>query len=143
MQRRLVLIAAVLAVAACAQPSGPTTGSSSAPQGSQSASSGPTTLQAVMKVEPASLAAHPLTPTGISIALPQRMFNATLDIDDGQEQTHPYLAEALPRVGTDSWEVLPDGGMRTTWRLKPGITWHDGAPLGADDFVFANEIYQT
>ncbi len=71
------------------------------------------------------------------------MFNANLDIDDGQEQAHPYLAEALPKVGTDSWQVFPDGRMQTTWRLRPGLTWHDGTAASADDFVFALKIYET
>jgi peptide/nickel transport system substrate-binding protein len=94
-----------------------------------------------MKVEPASIAAHPVTPTGISIAFAQRIFNATLDIDDGQERTRPYLAEALPRLNTDSWRVSPDGTMETTWRLKPNLSWHDGTPLSAEDFAFAARLY--
>src|SRR5205814_3133356 len=26
-------------------------------------------------------------------------------------------------------------------RLKPGLSWHDGAPLTSDDFVFAWQLY--
>jgi peptide/nickel transport system substrate-binding protein len=96
-----------------------------------------------MKVEPASLAAHPLTPTGISIAFAQRLFNATLDIQDGSEHTHPYLAESLPQLNSESWKVQPDGTMETTWRLRPNITWHDGTPLTAADFVFGWKVYAT
>jgi peptide/nickel transport system substrate-binding protein len=55
----------------------------------------------------------------------------------------PLLAEALPRLHTDSWRVFPDGGMQTTYRLKPGLTWHNGAPLSAEDFVFAWRVYRT
>jgi len=31
--------------------------------------------------------------------------------------------------------------METTYRLKPGIVWHDGQALTADDFVFAYEVF--
>src|SRR5712692_9073159 len=32
--------------------------------------------------------------------------------------------------------------MDVTWKLKPNLTWHDGAPLTADDFVFGMQVYQ-
>ncbi|HEY3117557.1 MAG TPA: ABC transporter substrate-binding protein [Chloroflexota bacterium] len=73
----------------------------------------------------------------------KRFFNAWLTLTDAQGQNSPYLAEALPRLNTDTWRVLPDGRMETTYRLKPNLTWHDGAPLTADDFVFAGQVYQT
>jgi peptide/nickel transport system substrate-binding protein len=44
-------------------------------------------------------------------------------------------------LGTDSWRVFPDGQMETTYRLKPNLTWHDGTPLSAEDFVFAFQVY--
>jgi len=94
-----------------------------------------------MRVEPASLAAKPLTSTGISVAHAVRLFNAVLDIDDGQEVTRPYLVEALPQLNTDTWRVFPDGKMETTYRLRPNLTWHDGTPLSAEDFVFAWKVY--
>jgi peptide/nickel transport system substrate-binding protein len=33
--------------------------------------------------------------------------------------------------------------METTYHLKPNLTWHDGAPLSAEDFVFAWKVYST
>src|SRR5206468_2197501 len=48
-----------------------------------------------------------------------------------------------PRLNTDSWRMEPGGGMETTYRLKPNVTWHDGLPLDADDFVFAWQVYAT
>jgi peptide/nickel transport system substrate-binding protein len=33
--------------------------------------------------------------------------------------------------------------METTYRLKPGLTWHDGTALSAEDFVFAWRVYAT
>src|SRR5687767_7615202 len=71
--------------------------------GAPQTNAAPRTLQAIMKVEPASLASRPLTSTGISVAFALRLVNATLDITDGQEAAHPYLARELPKIGADSW----------------------------------------
>ncbi len=70
-----------------------------------------------------------------------RMFNAGLVEGDDRDAHHPGLAEALPQLGTDSWRVFPDGQMETMYRLKPNLTWHDGASLSADDFAFAFQLY--
>jgi peptide/nickel transport system substrate-binding protein len=72
-----------------------------------------------------------------------RLFNAELDIEDGRATVHPYVAESLPQLNSDSWRVFPDGRMETTYRLKPNLTWHDGTPLAADDFAFAWRVYAT
>ncbi|HEY3117340.1 MAG TPA: ABC transporter substrate-binding protein, partial [Chloroflexota bacterium] len=70
-----------------------------------------------------------------------RLFNAMLDYLDESETTHPYLAESLPQLNTDTWRVSPDGAMETTYRLRPNLTWHDGTAFSADDFVFGWEVY--
>src|SRR5439155_17572422 len=41
----------------------------------------------------------------------------------------------------ESWQVFPDGRMETTYKLRPNLTWHDGTPLTAADFVFAWQVY--
>jgi peptide/nickel transport system substrate-binding protein len=81
--------------------------------------------------------------TGVAENVPATIFNATLAIADERARAAPYLAAALPQLNTDSWKLFPDGTMETTYRLKPNLTWHDGAPLTAADFVFAWEIYAT
>src|SRR5439155_14505785 len=40
-------------------------------------------------------------------------------------------------------QVFPDGTMQTTYTLRPNLTWHDGEPLTADDFVFSWRVYST
>src|SRR5206468_9947407 len=60
--------------------------------------------------------------------LAQALFNAGLSELDLHDAPHPYLAQDLPRLGTDSWQVLADGRMETIYRLRPGLVWHDGAP---------------
>jgi len=62
---------------------------------------------------------------------------------DVHENTHPQLAEALPQFGTDTWKVFPDGRMETTHRLRPNLTWHDGAPLTPEDFAFGLRVYKA
>lgn len=71
----------------------------------------------------------------------RRVFNASLALYDDRGELRPYLAEALPQLNTDSWRLLPDGRMETAYRLRPGLAWHDGTPLTADDFVFAFGAY--
>jgi len=93
--------------------------------------------------EPPQLAARSLVTTGGAFGIPPRFFNATFDIVDVREITHPNLVEALPRLDTDTWQVFPDGRMETRYQLKPNLTWHDGTPLHAEDFVFAHRVYKT
>jgi peptide/nickel transport system substrate-binding protein len=71
----------------------------------------------------------------------KRFFNASMSLMDGAGGIHPYLAETLPQLNTDSWRVLPDGRMETTYRLKSNLSWHDGTALTAEDFVFALKLY--
>ena len=94
-------------------------------------------LTASIAVEPTYLSALPPLPPGGASDFYQRMFNAFLELYDDQGRALPYLAEALPALNTDSWVVFPDGRMETRYRLKPNLTWQDGARLTADDFVFA------
>src|SRR6476660_6201894 len=75
------------------------------------------TLVMIARGEPPSLAAKPLVSAGaVGNIVP--LFNATLDYVDENGTAHPYLAEALPELNTDSWRVSPDGRMETTYRLK-------------------------
>jgi peptide/nickel transport system substrate-binding protein len=97
----------------------------------------------VARSEMATLAASP--PQGMNLGLTSgtttRLFNAGLSLENAQGSALPYLAEDLPRLNTDTWRVQPDGRMETTYRLRPSLTWHDGAPLTARDFVFSWRVY--
>jgi peptide/nickel transport system substrate-binding protein len=72
-----------------------------------------------------------------------RMFNAGIAYQDERQNYHPELAESLPQLNTDAWRVFPDGQMETTYKLKPNLTWHDGTPLSAEDFVFSFQVYTS
>jgi peptide/nickel transport system substrate-binding protein len=93
-----------------------------------------------MRFEPATLTRMSPSTQGLTPAAPWQLFHAGLMHEDERLVPHPQLTEALPQVGTDSWKVFPDGRMETTWRLRPNLTWHDGAPLLADDFVLADRF---
>ncbi len=56
---------------------------------------------------------------------------------DDQGNAFPMLATVLPSRDNGTWLVRPDGTMQTTYRIHPNVTWHDGTPLTARDFVFA------
>jgi len=103
------------------------------------------TLVLVAQQVPLTFAAIPLggSATGLSINIPLTIFNANLATADQRGNPLPFLAESLPQLNTDSWRVFPDGTMETTYRLKPNLTWHDGQPLTADDFVFGEQVYTT
>jgi len=101
-------------------------------------------LVMIIRVEPIAVAGKPpQLDAGTSPYVPRRLFNATLGLVDDKAHHRPELAETLPELHTDSWKVFPDGRMETTYRLKPNLTWHDGHPLTAEDFVFAWRVYAT
>jgi peptide/nickel transport system substrate-binding protein len=91
----------------------------------------------LIRTEPRTLASRVTVGSGRAV---QDVVNADLTYRDGQDVPQAYLAEALPKLGTDSWRVFPDGRMETVYRLRPGLVWHDGTPLTADDFVFTQRV---
>jgi peptide/nickel transport system substrate-binding protein len=55
----------------------------------------------------------------------------------------PELAAQLPTRDDGGWRTLPDGRTETTWRLRPGVRWHDGMPVTAHDALFAYELLKA
>jgi peptide/nickel transport system substrate-binding protein len=96
-----------------------------------------------LRVEPTTISPKPFRQAGIEIGIVLRLFNAGFAIKDERDVAHPYLVESLPELNTDNWRVLGDGRMETTYRLRPGLVWHDGTPLIADDFVFSRRVFAT
>jgi len=80
---------------------------------------------------------------GLNLIAVRQIINADLARLDESDGVHPMLAESLPQLNSDSWRVSADGKMETTFRLRPNLTWHDGQPLTADDFVTAWKVYTT
>lgn len=130
----------VLVVAGCS-PAAPT-GGGTAPEAAGQSRPAPRNLVLIAQAQPDSVAAKSVRRTGgRRIDGTLRLFNAGLAIHDDRDEKHPYLAEALPRLNTPSWQLFPDGRTETTYLLRPGLTWQDGPPLTADDFVFAWRVY--
>jgi len=63
-------------------------------------------------------------------------------VQDDHGKLHPQLAESVPSIENGLWRLLPDGRMETTWKIREGARWHDGAPVTADDFVFTARVVQ-
>jgi peptide/nickel transport system substrate-binding protein len=52
----------------------------------------------------------------------------------------PWLAGELPSIERRTWTVNADGSMDTTWKLRPGIQWHDRVAFKASDFIFGWQV---
>jgi peptide/nickel transport system substrate-binding protein len=60
----------------------------------------------------------------------------TLAQIDAFDHPHASLAAEVPSVAGGTWRINPDGTMDVTWKLKPGVTWQDGAPFTSEDLMF-------
>lgn len=138
--RGLLLVVGGALLAACA-PSAPASqrGPESGPADGPVTSS--RTMTMLVRYEVTDLGGK--IPGSSSPVVTKRLFNAQLALIDSAGAARPYLAEALPRLNSESWRVFPDGRMQTTYRLRPNLTWHDSRPLTADDFEFALRAYTT
>ena len=83
------------------------------------------TITRALTSEPTSLDPHGPIGTGQSVIFPF-LFD-TLVYRQADNTYHPYLAE--------SWTVAADG-LSVEFKLKPGITFHDGSPLNAEAVQF-------
>ena len=62
-----------------------------------------------------------------------RLFYEPLAAWDAEGNMVPILAAEIPNAEEGS--VSADG-LSVTWKLKRGVTWHDGKPFTADDVIF-------
>lgn len=136
--RSLVVMILALTVVGCAQPASLSTAEPQPPAKAQPSK----TLVIVLRQEPVFLAGTAPSAGNITTGTQKRIFNAGLTQSNGQDEPIPYLAESIPQLNTDSWRLQVDGRMETIWRLKPNLTWHDGTPLDAADFVLAWRVYK-
>lgn len=141
LQWRIASVVLFAFVAGCAP-----AGQSAGPRGADMPDVAPEksrTLVAVVRNEPSIMSRKfPNTGSNAQVGDPG-LFHADLFRFDEHRNPLPYLVEALPQLNTDTWRVFPDGRMETTYVLKPNLTWHDGAPLTASDYVFAWRVYTT
>jgi peptide/nickel transport system substrate-binding protein len=69
--------------------------------------------------------------------LATRLFYEPLATWDRDGTLYPVLAAEIPSLANGG--VAKDG-LSVTWKLKRGVTWHDGEPFTADDVVFSWEL---
>jgi len=62
-----------------------------------------------------------------------RVFYEPLAAFDPEGTLFPVLAQEIPTFENGG---LARDGKSVTWKLKRGVTWHDGKPFTADDVVF-------
>jgi peptide/nickel transport system substrate-binding protein len=132
----------VLVLAACGRP---TSQDSSLPGGQEPST--PKRLVASVFSNPPGLHAELTAPTGAPGSTPglqeiYQLVNGTLTYLDQENERHPGLAEAVPTTDNGLWQVMPDGRMETTWRIREGARWHDGTPMTGDDLRFTLDVYR-
>ena len=59
-----------------------------------------------------------------------------LTITDDKMNISPAAGGEVPTLANNGVVLRQDGGMDVTWKLRPGITWHDGTPLSSADVKF-------
>src|SRR4051794_34315968 len=132
------VVLSVMVLAACAPGSSPGAAGSS----SSSAPSQPKTVIIGLQAdrEPASPALFGASGSGSSALEPYFAFHSALTVYDPSGTPTALMAQKVPSIQDGDWKVLPDGGMEVTWKLKPGIVWHDGVPLTTDDLLFGYQL---
>jgi len=68
------------------------------------------------------------------------LVNPGLSVVDDRLVRRPALAEAVPTLENGLWKTTPDGRMETTWTIREGARWHDGAPFTTDDLLFTATV---
>jgi len=76
---------------------------------------------------------NPQFATGTKDQEGSRIFYEPLAAWDAEGVLVPGLAAEIPSVANGG---LSKDGKTVTWKLKRGVTWHDGKPFTADDCVF-------
>ena len=82
---------------------------------------------------------NPHFATGVKDEEGSRVFYEPLARWDAEANLVPVLAAEIPSRANGG---LSADGKTVTWKLKKGVTWHDGQPFTADDVVF-NHQYAT
>src|SRR6266699_7169003 len=59
-----------------------------------------------------------------------------LTTTDEQMRVVPLLASEVPSLQNGGVRLRSDGGMDVTWKLRPGVRWHDGTPFTSADVKF-------
>ena len=127
----------LLVLTACAP--GPGTSVTAQP-GAGTAPEAPKSLIIAIQREPAGFD-DVVTRSGVAIqggsSTPKPIVQDSLTRLTHTGDTELQLAAELPADTRGTWVVNPNGTMDVTWKIRPDVKWHDGAPVTAADFEFA------
>ncbi len=131
MRIAIVALAALFVVMSGCGPSGP----GESPSGTAQRAAGPKRITMAFPRE-MDLAHH--LPSGRPLL--RMLVNPGLSVVDDRSVRRPALAEAVPTLENGLWKTTPDGRMETTWTIREGARWHDGAPFTTDDLLFTATV---
>ena len=132
----LLFIAMLIGCAPAAAPQSP------GAQDAARASTAPKRITAAIMVDPATVFLQMDVGTLPGTDTVQALVHAGLSIVDDRGGRRAQLAEQVPTLENGLWKVFPDGRMETTWHIRSGAVWHDGAPVVAQDMVFTAAVGQ-
>ncbi len=138
----LAILGLAILLAGCAAPATPRApGQDTAEAGQPRASSAPKRIVVAVPMDPPQLMSKfdRLLPGASDVEI---LVTSGLAIPDDHGVLQPVLAESVPTVENGLWAVSADGRMEMTWKLRPGLTWHDGTPFTAEDLVFTSRLGQ-
>ena len=81
-----------------------------------------------------------LASAGLGVSDFEKLLAAGLTLPDQDDVLRPQLAEAVPTLENGRWTLMPDGRMETTWTIRQGAAWHDGAPFTTADLTFTMRV---
>lgn len=73
---------------------------------------------------------------------PKSIVHNLLTAENDKGEFFPELAAEQLSLERGTWRLNPDGSMETTWKLRPNVKWHDGAPFTSDDLLFSLEVFK-
>jgi peptide/nickel transport system substrate-binding protein len=134
------LLLGVLLLAACGPVQRATTPGATGDETVRAA--GPKRIVSVIRGTPVSLAQQRTQRGGSVRGLDgiEELVHAGLSFIKEDGTRAAQLAEAVPTIENGLWKVFPDGRMETTWKIKPNIRWHDGAPFTTEDLLFTAAV---
>ncbi|MBM2811382.1 MAG: hypothetical protein HW416_2141 [Chloroflexi bacterium] len=131
----------VVVLLGCAPAPSTTVRSGDEATATEPAPAGPKTI-VIGAIGSASVYGHMDYPTG-GVASLTEIHSTGLATNGPQGGLEPRLGLKLPSLDDGTVVVLQDGRMQTTWKLRPNVKWHDGAPFTAGDVVFGWEVATT
>jgi peptide/nickel transport system substrate-binding protein len=135
-----VIVAIWVLVTACAPAPGPAGAPDRSRSTAPAAPAGPKVLAMAITEDPGNFWDAITGGGGSGVRELGHMVNQFLTASASDGSAVPRLLAELPSVERGTWRILPDGGMETTLLLRPGVVWHDGQPLTADDIVFSWQV---